>query len=740
VASAFAKENFRVTPAVGVTLNQALAACYSSSLCTNTDGCCNGHGYCSVSTGLVASCECDSLPSECHGASTYNSTTKCATIPTSAVCCDGNDVDFLASGNCHHIDFAYPERGAKGTLLRRVGDQDRYNHTVNFNDIRTEDITAMANDLMSSARLDNTVHTWGNMMGLGLLEVATKDIVHYAYFDVSEKNVTFDGKTWPALKWQQNTGINGTGFSIPKQFENTATSVIDLGPLYDFAPRINGGVYVDINAALNYWNLTHHMPREFLVALRFYARYHYYMARSIEEFLFGGQNSTVSEPTRTSTLGNFTVAKDVIFEQARRSTIRASQAFLEQMVLPILYDNQFDTDGWHHTFFDQYFRKDELQTRMEVGAIYSIMPLPSIRQNQEFAGDMTRNLFREYSVSGLDFLISLRNDAWDTSSYSKLQEVTCEGIAPADPTLTWEVLSLSHTQLARYGAKVRSVYSADLKLNLWRAAELGLGDYALHVSQLTNVKNGVNPPSTADLDAAAKADNVLYRSMKETNSTRQYRSRTSSIAFAALVPINDILIVDRTSYWARDALGVPTSYLYHSKIFITPDDGTSFYTYCYKVGGVCTDASTDAGATIFATHPHLNDYWEPLGFGAEENQFIWRSRGGLFSSPPTLPTPQDSVGTWIDADPRRCAQNQLVPEFVNPLYYHYDGPNTMAVKQSGSDIRYLPNQIIDAFPTNIAWTSAYDGFCYTSDYINSESCSRASTNFWTFTCVWDWPY
>jgi len=252
----------------------------------------------------------------------------------------------------------------------------------------------------------------------------------------------------------------------------------------------------------------------------------------------------------------------------------------------------------------------------------------------------------------------------------------------------------------------------------------------------------VNPPSVADLNATEQADNVVHRAMKESNLIRQYRSRTSSVAFAAYTPINDVLIVDRTSYWARNVSGAPTGYQSHSKIFKTPDDGTSLYTYCYKSGGVCTDASIDAGAVIFATHPRFNDVWEPLGDGAEENQFNWRSRGGLFSSPPTLPVPQDSTydtePIWVDSDARRNAQNQIITEFINPLYYHYDGPNTHCVKQAGSDYRYLPNQIVDAFALNIFWNSPYDGFCYNADYVVSE-CLRATTNFWTFTCVWDWP-
>jgi hypothetical protein len=600
----------------------------------------------------------------------------------------------------------------------------------------------MANDLMSASRPSNTLTQTGNMLGLGFIEIAVKDIVHYAYYNIAEKNKTFDGVVYPQIKWQNNTGINGTGvnsaYSIPKHFENTATSVIDLGPLYDFAPRIDGGVYLNISAAVNYWNQTFHKSRQFLLGLRYYARYHYYIARSIEEYLFGGQNSTFAPVTRTSALGNWTAAKDTIFEQARRSTIRFSQALLEQACLQIFLDNDQNTEGYHHAFFDQYFRQDEWQTRMEAGLPWTNSPRPSVRYSAEFAGDKVRADLGQYALSGLDHFISLRNDQWDTTSYTMLQTANCDGITPQDPALTWEILSAQHTPLSKYGARIRSSYSSELKWNLYQAAELGLGDYASHVAGLTPTNGTVNAPSVSDLNTTQKAYNVLYGSMKETNSIRKFRGRTALVATAATFVINDVLIVDRTSYWARNSSGVPQGYKFHSKIFKTPDDGTSFYTYCYKVGGVCTDQSTDAGVILFATHPHINDFWPGLD-NAEENQFIWRSRGGLWSSPPTLQQPGDtSSDGQVDYDQRRTAQNQFLTEFINPLYYRFDGLYSHAIKQAGSDNQYLHNQIVDAFPTNIGWNGNYDGLCYTSDAISS--CTRDLTNFWSFYCAWNWPF
>jgi hypothetical protein len=462
------------------------------------------------------------------------------------------------------------------------------------------------------------------------------------------------------------------------------------------------------------------------------------MARSIEEFLFGGQNSTYATVTHISALGNWSSVKDTIFEQARRSTIRFSQALLERAVLQNFLDNEYDLEGYHHTYFDQWFRRDTFQSQLEVGQEWSILPRPNIRYNQEFAGDQTRVDLSHYSLSGLDLLISLRNDVSDTTASSRLQSADCDGITPEDPALTYDVISLLHTSLARFGSQIRSSYTADLKLNLWRAAELGLGDYASHVAGLTHANNSANPPSVSDLNATQQAYNGLYGAMRESNPIRQYRHRTSSVAFAAYAPINDVLIVDRTSYWARDANGVPTALNFHSKLFIVPDDGTSFYTYCYKSGGVCTEASTNAGAAIFATHPNINDVWPPLGEGAEENQFNYRTRGALFSSPGLSIEPQPDSNGIPDFNQRQTVQYGFIPEFINPLYYRYDGLNSLAVKQSGSDSRYLPNQIVDAFPTNIGWNSAYDGICFTPDFISSSSCDRASTNFWQYSCSWNW--
>jgi hypothetical protein len=740
LASAFANENFRISNGAGVTFDQALTTCFANSLCTTTEGCCHGHGTCQVTSGgggISATCSCDPLPSECHGATYYNSSTNCYDIPTAAVCCDGNDIDFQENGNCHSKNLAYPDRGAKGTLLRRVGDHAKYVDDVA--QIVADNITALANELMGNTRLDNTVKTSGNMFGLGLVEVAIKDIVHYAYFDVSVNNVTFDGVTYPSLKWQNNTGINGSNYSIPKMFENTATSVIDLGPLYDYATRINGGVYLNVTSALNYWSNIHHMSKEFLVVLRYYARYHYYVARSIEEFLFG-QNSTVAAITTNSALGNWSSAKDTIYQQARRSTIRFSQAILEQSVLQIFLENQFDNEGYWNPFFDQYWRKDQAPgvTWMDPFQFFPAEPsAPSVRYNQEFNGDKVRADLTMYSLSGLDFFISMRNDNYDNTSYNLLQTSDCDGILPSDPDLTWDVLSLQYTRLSRFGSKTRSGYSSELKVNLWRARELGLADYAWHVGNLTATNGTVNPPSVSDLNATQQADNVYYRAQVESNPSRQYRSRTSSVTMAAFPAVlNDILIVDRTSYWALNATNYSHSELFHSKIFKTPDDGTSFYTYCYKSGGVCTDTSTNAGVILFATHPHINDNWLDMD-GAPENQYVWRSRGALFSVVgPTGPSVGYNNGN-PDIAARRDLQYKSVAEFINALYYHWDGLDSLAVKEVASDIRYLHNQITDAFPLNIAWNGAWDGPCYTSDFMQ-PSCTRDTTNAYLGACIGPW--
>jgi len=344
---------------------------------------------------------------------------------------------------------------------------------------------------------------------------------------------------------------------------------------------------------------------------------------------------------------------------------------------------------------------------------------------------VTRESLSHYMISGLDFLLSMRNPNFNTDAATLLSTTNCEGM----PSGWWsqlaaDVVNLTHTRLQRYGSRVNSAYKADLALQLYRSLELGLASYKTHIAGLTNA------PSVSDL---TQDYNVYYGAQIESNSTRQYKSTMASVAMASIVPMSDVTMVEFTSYWHSDENGFWTGPQYHPDPQFITLPCYDYTPYCYKdENGDCTTTSVNAAAVVLAYNEDMNILRNGM---FEENAAVWRSQGCTFPGPvaPVTPsTSQDPLNP--DYYERQAAIWPVIPEFVNTLFYQYDGLNTLAVKQAGSDVRYLPNQLSDSIPTNIGWLDVnYDGFCYQSTYM-SPSCVRVDSSIWdNALCQWYFP-
>jgi hypothetical protein len=212
----------------------------------------------------------------------------------------------------------------------------------------------------------------------------------------------------------------------------------------------------------------------------------------------------------------------------------------------------------------------------------------------------------------------------------------------------------------------------------------------------------------------------------------------ASVAMASIVPISDVTIVERTSYWNADENGYWTGPTFHpDPQFITlPASG---YQYCYQdSNGDCTTTSINAAAVVLGYNEDMNILRNGM---FEEDAAVWRSQGCTFPGPqsPTNPsTSQDPV--WPDFYERQAVIWPVVVELVNALFYQYDGLNSLAVKQSGSNVRYLANQIVDAIPTNIGFLDVnYDGLCYQPQFM-TPSCLRVDSSIWdNGLCTWYFP-
>jgi hypothetical protein len=656
-------------------------------------------------------------------------------------------------GGCHHKTAGDPDRGAKGNLLYRLGAAQFPDQSGNVT-YAESDYTSMVAALTSSSR--SVILSRTNMMGLGFLEVAVKDIVNFNYsttetitiYDINGANPL----NYPKIRAQANTGVNRSdGTHIPRQFENTASAVIDLGPLYDCA--IQNGSYLNAAPALAYWNNTHHMSWEFLVALRYYARYHNYVAKALEQYFWasdswsGGLDSSVSGAAE---IGNFNSVW--VFNQAKRSTIRFSQALVEQTALQLLLDTSGNVARpelafWQSTF-DSWFRRDSNESAPGYSGLvfYHWTHNDNHRQHQEFSDGVPRAKFQHYLMSGLDFLLSLRNpnlnrtyadmvSNWDTAG--------CDNIRTSD--LAYDILTLQYTPLRRFGGRIDPSYARDLKLQLYRSREIGLDTYSATVAHLTNT------PSVSDLNATQLAANVYHQAHEEKNSSRQYRSALASVVMAALAPINDVLVTDRSGYWGVDANGKWTADLYHPDPAVFDTFPQYQFRNCFpgedQWGYGCNPISLNAAPVVVGYHPEIDVYIDECAM--EENPYYFRGFGALFPKPKDMEYSNSDVteplSTWPNFESRIQMMFPLLNEFLNAMYYKYDGLTSLAVKVPAGPSKYLPPQLVDAFPSNIAWNyyHAYEGDCHTgrvdSSMTLSNACFRPSTCS-QYLCTFDWAY
>jgi hypothetical protein len=598
----------------------------------------------------------------------------------------------------------------------------KYNNfsTSSFN---TSDIDACAAAIVGSSLGQGK----SNMMALGFLEFAMKDIVHLAYSE-SDLITSIGNDTYSVPKICKKNGT-GTNSSNPAQFINTATWQVDLGPLYSKATRINGTPYLNITSAVNYWLGIHNMSKEFIVTLKFYNEYHYYVARNLEEYFFG-QNSVAGAFTRTNANStvNTVIDNDYVFNKAKTSTIRFAHALLQQSVLQILLDND-DSDilskGYHYVAFDYWWRRD-VDTFQGQSAWNSADPAGSDRPTRQFDGDQPRSTPHDHHlISALDWLLSFRNPNTATT-YSPSQNGPSCLNAPSNlqsvprSLLTNEVLNLLATPVQRFGL-IHPAYKKDVKLQIYRARELGLGSYKEYLTQLH-----LGGSSTDDT-------NVFKGAHLEVNATRLYRHRLANLIMAAVGgPVNDAIMADDTGYWAHDNDNWIGNHYHPNSVFFPEQDPAAYtFDYCYSVNSVCTAKSLNAAAALFGYHEAMTQ---------EENPVETRSKGALFSLPP-----QDSPITTDEnsnnPEKRHQFMWRLGAEFVNALYYQFNGLESLAVKQSGATTRYLPNQVIDTFPTNIGWVdSVYDGTC--QNFLSS-TCTRAGSacNMYIgcdMGCYWYW--
>jgi hypothetical protein len=561
-------------------------------------------------------------------------------------------------------------------------------------------ITSMIDLLTSPARGING--TLFNMMALGWLQVALKDIVHFAYNDVSTSNVTFNGTTYPTIKWQHNTGVTATDGNnskqIPKQFENTATALVDVGPLYDYATRTSVGPYLNVTPAVTYWTDTHHMSHEFVLAVKFYGLYHNYVARNVEEYFCG--KSSISGVPHGNTC---TVSVNEQYNLARRSTIRFSQGLVEQSVLQFLLEsaaevegNQVSTfmsEGLRDMNFDMYFRRDVPQPN----GYWLEGPYDKVRGHQEFVGGVTMTDLSHNLISGLDFFLSLRNPEINTTAWNIFGSATPCGIIPAD--IASDVVNHFHTKTRRFGSRIDPKYKGELGAILHRVNELGLASYKVHADALTDISTDYNNDITAHT-------NVYYSALTETDSDRLFKSTAASVAVAATVAINDAIMVDRTGYFIYD----PETLMWSGATFHPNREEIQSPSYgflnCYKNGTAeCTHTARNAAGAL--TGQVLDDEGELV---LQTTQMAWVLRGALFAQPPEDYHPMNG-DLGFNAINRLTVINQFIPEIVNPLFYQFDGIHSLAFKLNDLQPNFLINSLTEVVPGEIGWTGSMDSLC-----------------------------
>jgi len=332
----------------------------------------------------------------------------------------------------------------------------------------------------------------------------------------------------------------------------------------------------------------------------------------------------------------------------------------------------------------------------------------------------------------------LRNTAWKTSTADSLLNnppYNCAGYVTGN--FAKEVVRLSHTPLQRYGSQILNDYKADVAIELYKAGQLGL-DYQTLVTQLTN------SPSVSDLGTSSI--NFLFGTLTETHSTRQYFNTIASTALASIVEINYVTSpnVDRTGYYHYNSSYLADGNRFHPDprfINIPAYDFLNMWSCPAGSSSCSNNVSINAAALVLGYDPRMDPDPNVDPYGPLENPTAWRSQGLTYNGPSLQFVSQDGHYDLFSAYfQRQYPQWQLIADFLNPLFYQWDGLVTLAVKQveswGASTNIYLPNPIVDSIPTNIGWSDInYDGFCYDGAYFTGDNC-RNDNSFGA--CYWWW--
>jgi hypothetical protein len=290
-----------------------------------------------------------------------------------------------------------------------------------------------------------------------------------------------------------------------------------------------------------------------------------------------------------------------------------------------------------------------------------------------------------------------------------LDSGACDGIIPV--AIAADVINLLHTKTQRYGSQIGELYKGELANLIHNTGLVGLGSYNTEVQALTDT------PSVSPSDY-----NYYYGGQIESNPDRQYKATTSSTTFASTVVVNAALLAARTGFFHYDQDGVWTSLSFHPdpNVFTFP----SFdWGNCYRVpfNGDCTPIAKNAAAIILAYHPDMDNLY------AAVSEDYTRTKGPLFGIPVYGNVMMNAqTDEYIDYYMRTTQQINTDPQFLNALFYQYDGMQSLAIRHS-TDLVYLPPQLFDTLPMNVGWSNKYfDGVCFNERYVDPV-CTRSDT-------------
>jgi len=719
----YAKENFQYAAIGNTSLDVARSRCFQDNRCNQATGCCHGHGVCQAAANY-SQCACFAVQ-DCYNNGHYNYTgSDCSIAKIGNIsdngCCVGSTYDYIfaQSGVCNQRATTDPELGSKGRLGVHIGSPSYGpGYTNKWSDAS---IATMIADLTNSSRHNYSTNGF-TMLGLGFLEVSIKDMVDWA---LDTTTFTINGKTYYNLKKQVSTGCSWGSTNVTKKYENIATSIIDVGPLYDHSTRKNSSFnntvspYLASDAA-TYWDTVHHMSVEFTTVVQLYCEYHNYVARNLELY-FCGQDSSVTDFSRNSaTCTNYYRGNSQqgyinwIFEQARRSTIRFSQMVLEQSTLQLLTQTEtYDVnDPLTEQYFDMFFRRDQPHWCIQA----STFTYDSVRSHQEFKDFATQTDLSMHHVSGIDFFVSMRNPSLNVNAATYLGTSAC-GVPIS--SFANKVVNLANTPTRTFGSLVDPMFADELTAIFHRINELGLSDYKTHVEALTNITS----------TGLASGVHVYYGATTEKNASYMFAGKMSSVALAAAVVANDVIIKDRTNYFGMNmATGDWTGQNFHPEFdvatwdecFSVIDPGTGLPT--------CTTASTNAAPVVTSYNP----YFEMSSVPA------YGTRGAGLAQPYWIQTSSQAAATSGDITIRLYSQGTAFGELENALFYQYDGLNSIAFHMSDSTDSLLQNPIVDSIHYSLGWKGVMDGVCYTTDVL-ANYCDRADSFIWGNACPWSW--